>query len=147
MAVLDTGALQDRVWNFEGSMYVPDFDLYIWEWAGLLGPGQQPPSANITSQIGNTNEPCWSNAEYDKLNGQQALRGWNQLPSARCFIDQMQQITYEQTPWVVLAYPQYLQAYNDCEVDRLDADVQRQGPCVPDDRLPQVVHRPEAGGL
>ena len=27
----------------------------------------------------------------------------------------MQQVMYEQTPWVVLTYPQYLQAYNDAK--------------------------------
>ena len=112
VAVLDTGALQDRIWNFDGSTYAPDFDLYIWEWAGYADPGQTL-SANVTSQIGNTNEPCWSNAEYDKLNGQQA----SELDSTKrkALIDQMQQIMYEQTPWVVLAYPQYLQAYNDAK--------------------------------
>jgi hypothetical protein len=28
-------------------------------------------------------------------------------------IDRMQQIMYEQTPWVVLTYPRFLEAYND----------------------------------
>jgi peptide/nickel transport system substrate-binding protein len=110
VSVIDTGALQDRVWNFEGDAYVPDFDMYIWDWAGYSDPGQTL-SAQTTEQIGNTNEPCWSNAEYDALNGAQA----SELDPARRkeFIDQMQQIMYEQTPWVVLTYPQYLQAYND----------------------------------
>jgi Na+-driven multidrug efflux pump len=27
----------------------------------------------------------------------------------------MQQVMYEQTPWVVLTYPKYLQAYNDAD--------------------------------
>ncbi len=112
VSVIDTGALQDRVWNFEGDTYVPDFDMYIWDWAGYSDPGQTL-SSQITEQIGNTNEPCWSNAEYDGLNDQQA----SELdPAARKdLIDRMQQIMYEQTPWLVLTYPQYLQAYNDAE--------------------------------
>jgi peptide/nickel transport system substrate-binding protein len=110
VAVLDTGALQDRIWNFKGDTYVPDFDLYIWDWAGYSDPGQTL-SAEITAQIGNTNEPCWSNAEYDKLNDAQA----SAMDPARRkeLIDRMQQIMYEQTPWVVLTYPRYLEAYND----------------------------------
>ena len=110
MSILDTGAMQDRIWNFEGDTYVPDFDLYIWDWAGYCDPGQTL-SAQVTAQIGNTNEPCWSNAEYDKLNDEQAA----EMDPARRkdLIDRMQQIMYEQTPWVVLTYPKYLQAYND----------------------------------
>ncbi len=112
VAVLDTGALQDRIWNFKGDTYVPDFDMYIWDWAGYTDPGQTL-SAEVTAQIGNTNEPCWSNAEYDRLNDEQA----SALDPARRkqLIDRMQQIMYEQTPWVVLTYPQYLQAYNDAK--------------------------------
>jgi len=112
VSVIDTGALQDRVWNFEGDTYVPDFDLYIWDWAGYSDPGQTL-SANITAQIGNTNEPCWSNAEYDALNDEQA----SELDPAerKVIIDRMQEIMYEQTPWVVLTYPKYLQAYNDAD--------------------------------
>jgi peptide/nickel transport system substrate-binding protein len=110
VAVLDTGALQDRIWNFKGDTYVPDFDMYIWDWAGYSDPGQTL-SAEITAQIGNTNEPCWSNAEYDKLNDAQA----SAMDPARRkeLIDRMQQIMYEQTPWVVLTYPRFLEAYND----------------------------------
>ena len=112
VSIIDTGALQDSIWNFEGDTYVPDFDMYIWDWAGYSDPGQTL-SANITAQIGNTNEPCWSDAEYDNLNVQQASEMDPQKRKA--IIDQMQQIMYEQTPWVVLTYPQYLQAYNDAK--------------------------------
>ncbi len=112
VSVLDTGAMQDRIWNFEGDTYVPDFDMYIWDWAGYSDPGQTL-SANVTAQIGNTNEPCWSNPRYDALNAEQA----SEMDSGKrkVIIDGMQQIMYEQTPWVVLTYPQYLQAYNDAD--------------------------------
>jgi peptide/nickel transport system substrate-binding protein len=112
VSVIDTGALQDRVWNFEGDTYVPDFDMYVWDWAGYSDPGQTL-SAQTTEQIGNANEPCWSNAEYDALNGEQA----SELDPAqrKAIIDRMQQVMYEQTPWVVLTYPKYLQAYNDAD--------------------------------
>jgi peptide/nickel transport system substrate-binding protein len=109
LSVLDPGALQARVWNFSGNDYIPDFDMYVWDWAGYGDPGQTL-SAQTTAQIGNTNEPCWSNAEYDRLNGEQAAA---LDPEARKdYIWQMQRVMYEQTPWVVLTYPQYLQAFN-----------------------------------
>jgi peptide/nickel transport system substrate-binding protein len=112
VGILDSGALQDRIWNFEGDTYIPDFDLYIWDWAGYSDPGQTL-SAEVTAQIGNTNEPCWSNEEYDTLNDTQASAMDPALRKEA--IDRMQQIMYEQTPWVVLTYPKYLQAYNDAK--------------------------------
>ena len=109
LSVLDPGALQARVWNFQGDAYVPDFDMYVWDWAGYGDPGQTL-SAQTSAQIGNTNEPCWSDAEYDKLNGEQAAALDPEVRNG--YIRQMQQIMYEQTPWVVITYPQYLQAFN-----------------------------------
>jgi peptide/nickel transport system substrate-binding protein len=97
------------VWNFKGDTYIPDFDMYVWDWAGYSDPGQTL-SAEIAAQIGNTNEPCWSNAEYDTLNGRQAAT--LDANARKAVIWRMQQIMYEQTPWVVLSYPQYLEAYN-----------------------------------
>ncbi len=40
----------------------------------------------------------------------------------------MQQIFYQQSPQIVLVYPQYLQAYNTDALDRLDAHVPRTRP-------------------
>ena len=109
LSILDPGALQARIWNFQGNTYVPDFDMYVWDWAGYSDPGQTL-SAEISAQIGNTNEPCWSNAEYDALNSRQAAT--LDANARKDLIWKMQQIMYEQTPWVVLSYPQYLEAYN-----------------------------------
>jgi len=107
--VLDTGALEDRVWNFKGATYAPDFDLYVWDWAGYSDPGQTM-SSFTTPQIGNMNESCWSNARFDALNQVQAAQLDPQ--SRKDTIWRMQQIMYEQTPWVVLTYPDYFEAYN-----------------------------------
>ena len=108
-AVLDAGALSARVWNFEGDTYRPDFDMYIDSWLGYVDPGQTL-TAEASWQIGATNEPAWSNAEYDKLADEQAA----QLdPEQRQqSIWRMQQIMYEQTPWVVVAYPDFFEAYD-----------------------------------
>ena len=97
------------IWNFDGATYKPDFDLYINSWLGYMDPGQTL-LANTTQQIGATNEPCWSNSEYDKL-GQQQASQLDPLPRQQT-IWRMQQIMYEQTPWIVLAYPDFFQAYN-----------------------------------
>jgi peptide/nickel transport system substrate-binding protein len=83
--------------------------MYVDDWAGCTDPGRTLGS-ETTAQIGGANESCWSNAAYDKLNTEQASA---LDPTTRQhLIWKMQQIMYQQTPWVVLVYPQYLEAYN-----------------------------------
>ncbi len=57
---------------------------------------------------------------------------------------QMQQLMYQQTPWVVLTYPDYLEAYNTSEVDGLAADVRRQRPGLQHRGLHRFVPEPAA---
>ena len=109
LSVLDLGSIYARVFNFKGKTFAPDFDMYLDDWAGYFDPGLTLTSFT-TAEIGATNEPAWSNANFDKLNLQQAAA---LDPLARQgIIRQMQQIFYQQSPQLVLVYPQYLQAYN-----------------------------------
>ena len=106
--VIDEGALEDRLWNYKGDTYAPDFDLYLWDWDGYDDPGQTLATLT-TAQIESWNEPCWSNAEYDKLAIEQAAQLDPQ--KRKDLMWQMQQIMYRDTPWVVLTYPEHLEAY------------------------------------
>ena len=109
LSVIDRGADEARVWNYKGTTYAPDFDMYVDDWAGYTDPGQTL-TGETTAMIGTTNEPCWSNAAFDKLDVEQAAA---LDPTTRQnLIWRMQQIMYQQTPWVVLVYPKYLEAYN-----------------------------------
>ena len=109
LSVIDRGADEARVWNYKGTTYAPEFDMYVDDWAGYSDPGQTL-TGETTAMIGTTNEPCWSNAAFDKLDVEQAAA---LNPTTRQnLIWQMQQIMYQQTPWVVLVYPKYLEAYN-----------------------------------
>ena len=63
--MIDEGALEDRLWNYDGDTYAPDFDLYLWDWDGYDDPGQTLATLT-TAQIEAWNEPCWSNSAYDK---------------------------------------------------------------------------------
>jgi len=108
-AVIDTGALISRVYNYVGATYKPDFDMELWYWDGFSDPGITL-STFSTSAIGGNNEPGWSNAEFDKLNDLQ-MRTLD--PEQRKgYIWQMQQVMYDQTPQIPFVYPRYLQAYN-----------------------------------
>ncbi|HUK78881.1 MAG TPA: ABC transporter substrate-binding protein [Thermoleophilia bacterium] len=109
LAVIDNGAFLARMFNYNGSAFAPDFDIGLSDWAGYGDPGETLTSFT-TAQIGGTNEPAWSNPTFDKLNVRQAAA--LDPTTRRNIIWQMQQIFYQQSPQIVLVYPQYLQAYD-----------------------------------
>jgi peptide/nickel transport system substrate-binding protein len=111
-SVMDGGRLDDKIWAWDNAacLYAPDFDLYIWDWAGYNDPGQTLWCYTSQQAQGGWNEPYWENKEFDKLCVQQ---GETLDPEARKqIVWQMQELMYKDTPQIVLTYPQYLQAYN-----------------------------------
>jgi peptide/nickel transport system substrate-binding protein len=110
-SVLDVGALYDGLYATKdgGDTYAPDFDMYLWDWSGYIDPGQTL-SFFVTDQIWNWNDPCWSNAEFDRLVAEQ----YSELdPQKRlAMLHRLQQIFYVEAPEVVIDYPQTLQAVN-----------------------------------
>ncbi len=119
-SVMDTGALESHIYNIHGGELAPDFDLYVWTWIGFADPGQTLTSMTA-SGLGNSNEPGWVNAEYDRLNVEE-LTTLDPL-ARRDVIWRMQQVMYEQTPWLVLVYPDQLEAYS---TDRFEGWTQTQ---------------------
>ena len=107
--IVDEGVMNDRIWNFDGDVYRPDFDVYVSGWDGYFDPGQTL-GCFTKSQIGGWNEPIWSDAGYDRLWTRQAVT--LDLAKRQQMIQRMQQIMYEQSPEIVLTYPDYLQAYD-----------------------------------
>ena len=108
-SVLDIGAIDDRFWNFEGATYVPDFDAIVDVGSVYMDPGQTLDLWR-TSQIGNWNMPCWSNAEYDRLWEVQART--IDLEKRKNVVWRMQQILYEDAADVILAYPQSTEVFD-----------------------------------
>jgi peptide/nickel transport system substrate-binding protein len=109
LSVENDGAINDGIYAYKGDNYAPDFDMFIWGWGGTADPGYQLGSF-ITSQIEWWNDCCFSSAEYDSLFEQQdAEMDW---PTREQQVQRMQQVFYEDAPYVVLYYPQTLIAYN-----------------------------------
>ena len=109
LSVLDRGTVYADMFNYKGAAFAPDYDLFVDDWAGFGDPGQTL-TAFTTAGIGATNEPAWSNAAFDSLTLQQATA---MDPNKRNgFVQQAQQLFHEQSPQVVLVYPQYLEAYD-----------------------------------
>ena len=108
LSVLDTGVYYDAIWNYEGDTFVPDFDMYLWSWAGYVEAGQNF-SCFTTSQIENNNEFAWSNEEFDRLDEVQMT---TLDPDQRAeVIRQQQQVMYEDSPCIVFAHSYRLDAY------------------------------------
>ena len=112
--VMDDGIYYDSIWGYEGDTYSPDFDLYLWDWDGYADPGDTLASFT-TSQIEYWNEPCWSDARFDSLVAQQASE--LDKEKRKELIWQAQQVLYEQSPEIVLTYPQKLEAVNTARWD------------------------------
>ena len=109
LQTMDDGALSDAMYAKVGGKLSPDYDMFLWGWYSDLDPDAIL-SDFTTAQIGGWSDCAWSDAEYDKLYDEQAH---TLDPVARkALIDKMQQIIYEQSPYIVLAYSNDLEAYN-----------------------------------
>jgi peptide/nickel transport system substrate-binding protein len=109
LEVMDEATLGDRELNYEGDVFTPDFDMFLWGWYLDYDPGSML-SYLTKGQIENWNETCWWDPEYEQLYKQQS----EELDPAKRkpLIDRMQQILYEQTPYIVTDYGPDFEAYN-----------------------------------
>ena len=114
--VIDPGALSDQLYATidGGNTYAPDYDMYLWDWGGYIDPGDTL-SSFITDQIWTWNDPCWSNAEFDRL----AVEQYSELDTQKRLdlLYRMQQIFYVEAPYVVIDYPDTLEAVNTAKWD------------------------------
>ena len=107
--MLDTGALMDRMWNYEGKTFAPDYDLFLWGWNSEIDPNFTL-SVFTSGQIGSWSDTNWSNAQYDRLFTKQEA---TIDPAKRQqIVGQMQELMYRQTPMIFLAEPSRAIAWN-----------------------------------
>ena len=85
-----------------------DFDVFIWNWGGDVDPNSLL-DILTTSAIGASSDSFFSNPRYDEL---MTLQQGEQDPVKRkAYVDEMQQIVYDQAPYHVLFYDEGLHAY------------------------------------
>lgn len=88
--------------------YKADYDLFIWGWGGDVDPNSLL-EIFTCDQIGNTSDSLYCNPQYDTLFKQQNEAA---TPEARKgFMDQMQDIVYNEAPYHILYYDAALHAY------------------------------------
>lgn len=97
---MDDGALSDEI-------YAGTYDMFIWGWGGDLDPSVML-AILLTDEIGNLNETYFSNARYDEL----YLEQMNIIDEAerQAAVFKMQQIAYDEAPYIILIYDNNLQA-------------------------------------
>jgi peptide/nickel transport system substrate-binding protein len=85
-----------------------NFDAYVWYWSGNPDPSYQL-FVFSSEQCGSWSDGCWSNAEFDALYEQQ--RTMMDQDARREVVLEAQQVAYDDIPGLVLAYPNWLEAY------------------------------------
>ena len=102
LEIVDEGAFGDRVLDNA------DMDMYIWSWGGDIDPAFML-SCFTTTQILNWSDSMYSNPAYDALYKEQAAA----VDRAKRLqiIHQMQQILYQQAPYIILWYNVDSEAY------------------------------------
>lgn len=110
--VIDQDALGDAQYNYEGDDFAPDFDMFLWGWGGDVDPNFIL-SVLTTNSIEAWSDCNWSNEEFDRLFAEQQKT--IDVQERIALVQQMQQICYEESPYIITAYPHTTQVYNDAD--------------------------------
>jgi peptide/nickel transport system substrate-binding protein len=109
LATMDNGALLDKIFNMAGDTFAPDYDMFIWGWYNSIDPGQSV-SYFCTDQINGWSDSAYSNPTYDKLYAEQ-LHAIDPV-KRKAILDQMQQIVYRDSPYLVTTYNTDAEGWN-----------------------------------
>jgi peptide/nickel transport system substrate-binding protein len=100
---------QQYNWTNNNTTYAPDFDMFMWYWTQDVDP-QFMVDIYTPPQVGVWNDCGWTDQAYTKLAQQQSV---TIDPAKRIpIVQQAQQIFYQQSPYIILAYPAQLEAWN-----------------------------------
>ena len=110
LSVMADGAIQDGQYNMKGDTFMPDYDMFLWGWGGDPDPNFIL-SVFTTDQINSWSDCAWSDPQYDKLFLEQQT---TIDPVKRAdIVHKMEQIIYEQSPYIPTVHPESVEAYND----------------------------------
>ena len=102
-------AMNEYLYNEKDGVFTPNMDLFVYNWTGDVDPDFML-SLFIKDQIGDWSDCAWWSPEYDKLYYEQATT--IDTTQRKAQIDEMQQIIYKESPYIILAYPKGLEAVN-----------------------------------
>jgi peptide/nickel transport system substrate-binding protein len=109
LSVMDDGAISDGIYNMKGATFTPNYDMFLWGWGGDPDPNFIL-SIFTSAQINSWSDCAWSDPQYDKLFLEQQT---TVDPAKRAdIVHQMEQIIYQQSPYIPTVYPESVEAYN-----------------------------------
>ena len=110
LTIMDEGAMTAKMYNTDSAGdYAPDYDMFLWYWYSDPDPDFML-SVLTKSQINGWSDTGFDDPAYDAMYAQQQV---TVDPQARkAIVWRMQQLIYQQSPYVPLVYPQWLEAYN-----------------------------------
>jgi len=109
LSVMDDSAITDGVYNTRNGTFTPNYDMFLWGWGGDPDPNFIL-SIFTTAQINSWSDCAWSDPLYDKLFLEQQT---TIDPTQRAaIVHQMEQIIYQQSPYIPTVYPESVEAYN-----------------------------------
>ena len=109
LSVMDSSTLSDTILNYEKDVLTPDYDMFLWGWYLDYDPGSML-SYFTKAQIGNWSDSYWTDPEYEELFKLQSQE--LDADKRKEYIDRMQQILYEQSPYIVTDYRPDFEAFN-----------------------------------
>lgn len=107
MRKMDTDAATTAI-NGPDNAY-DEFDLAMWDWIPPVDPDFVL-SVLTCAQWGNNNDSGYCNPAYDALYAQQAVAPTREARQA--IISQMQQLAFDDRPYIVLAYQNVIEAHS-----------------------------------
>jgi peptide/nickel transport system substrate-binding protein len=105
MRKMDTDAASSAIMGPDNTY--DDFDLAMWDWIPPVDPDFQL-SVLTCAQWGNNNDSGYCNPKYDELYAAQGAA--RDRAERQKIIDQMQQIAFDDRPYIVLAYQNVIEA-------------------------------------
>ncbi len=108
LKIIDAGVLLNAQYNYEDDTYAPDYDMFVWFWTYDYDPDIM---LNVPTpwQIEGWNDTLWTDPEYSRLCKEQEQT--IDVQKRISLVQQMQQIVYESSPYLVFSYPFQLEAY------------------------------------
>jgi len=104
----DSDTLIDKMLPPEAGDYKADFDMFIWGWAGDVDPNSLL-EIFTCDQIGNSSDSLYCNPTYDDLFQKQNTA--TSYEERKGYMDQMQDLIYDEAPYHILFYDASLEAW------------------------------------
>jgi peptide/nickel transport system substrate-binding protein len=112
LTVLPEATMRARLSVTVDGLPRPEADLFVSDWVGDRDPSFSL-SVLTSGQIGSWNETGWSDPEYELLFARQAATV--EQSARKVIVDDLQRLAYQQSPYIVVAYPQSLEAVDTSE--------------------------------